>query len=224
MKGRNLILTAAILLAAGIVLLFTYRSIRSTGVVITGGVLFILAGIFNIVAFDGARRKKDSGHGAMSALFNWLTSVGAVILGICMLIFQSTFVTIVPVMFGILVAFTAFYQLYVLAVGVRPVVLSAWFYLAPLALAGCAVYLFMQKPVETDDRIMLGTAIALTFFGAVGIIEGILVGNARRASIRSAKESSAPAADTKAAASPKPLDEAAATPASGPDSSVEKSE
>lgn len=180
MKGRTLIITSSLVLAVGIALLLTYQSVHAQDVVTVGAILFILAGIFNVVSFDGAKRKSREGRGAVTTTFNWLTSAGAVILGLCMLIFRSTFVNLVPVMFGILIAFMAFYQLYVLAIGIRPVILPAWLYIAPLGLAALAVYLFMQHPIESDSSIMIITGIALTFFGAIGIVEGASLGNANR--------------------------------------------
>ncbi|MDE6333427.1 MAG: DUF308 domain-containing protein, partial [Muribaculaceae bacterium] len=178
MKGKNLIFIGLPVLAAGIILIFTYQNIRSTGVVITGGILFILAGILNVLAAGHERRRAERtgtrGHGVISATVNWLTCAGAVILGVCMLIFKDTFVALIPFIFGVLIAFSAFYQLYVLAYGSRPAMLPGWLYIVPLLLAGAAVYLFLQKPEVDDSVIMLTTGIALTFFGLATSAEGIM--------------------------------------------------
>lgn len=195
MKGRNLILVSALILAIGIVLLLANQAISPLGIVIVGGILFILAGIFNVISYDGARRKADSsssGHGSVATAFNWFTSAGAVILGLCMLIFQNTFIGLVGVMFGVLIAFMAFYQIYILAIGTRPVVLPSWLYITPVLLAGLAIFLFMQKPIDTDTRTTLVTAIALILFGAMGIVEGSLLGNANRKRIQQSKKPIAP--------------------------------
>lgn len=178
MKGRTLIITSTLVLLVGVALLFAYQAVHAQDVVTVGAVLFILAGIFNVVSFDSAKRKAHESKGAITTTFNWITSAAAVILGLCMLLFRSTFVSLVPVMFGILIAFMAFYQLYILAIGIRPVVLPAWLYITPMVLAALAVYLFMQRPVDSDSSIMLITGISLAFFGVMGIIEGSLLGNA----------------------------------------------
>lgn len=184
MKGRNLILLSILIMAAGIVLLLINSSINSTRIVITGGILFICAGIFNILASGGSRDKNKSGgrrgRGPVSAIMSWFSSAAALILGICMVVFQGTFAELVPVMFGILIAFAAFYQLYVLTIGVRPYTLPAWLYVAPAALAGAAVYLFFMETKVDDKSIVLTTAIALILFGVFGIIEGSMLGNLRR--------------------------------------------
>lgn len=180
MKGRNLIFTSLLVLAAGIILIITNKAIRSTGVVTTGGILFILAGLLNVMVFEDERKKGRSGRGVFASTFSWLTSAAAVILGVCMLIFKSTFIPLVPVMFGILVAFSALYQFYILAIASRPVMLPGWLYIAPIALVGGAAYIFMQDADLNDPKIMLATGISLTVFAAAGLIEGIMLGHYHR--------------------------------------------
>lgn len=183
MKGRNLIFLSILVTLGGVALLLFRDSIASGAVVTVGGVLFILAGLFNVVAFDYSRKRvSESGErkgtrGPVSTAMSWVSSVAAVILGICMLVFKPTFMALVPVMFGILVAFAAFYQLYILAVGVRPVVLPAWLYIAPLLLAGAAAYLFFLKDATPDSTIVLITAISIIVFGVAGLFEGIMLGS-----------------------------------------------
>lgn len=224
MKGKNLIITALLVLAAGIILIITRASIRSEGVVTTGGILFIVAGLLDLLIFESDRRK--DGKRPLAAAFNWITSAGAVILGLCMLIFRPTFVELIPFMFGILVAFTALYQVYLLAYGARPVMLPGWLYIVPLLLAGGAVYLFTLKPMTDDHIIMLTSGIALTLFGAASLIEGAMLGHyhrhpqtvpAKTAAEPCADGTSGPADDAAAPAAapiPKPLD---STPGSTPD-------
>ncbi len=181
MKGHKLIFTALLALAAGVALILTYRTVSSEGVVITGGVMFVLAGFINVIAFLSSRDDRGKSHlGAFGLAFGWLTSGAAVVLGLSMLIFQSTFVGLVPFIFGVLVVFGALFQFFVLSVGIRPVTLPAWLYAFPLALAGMSVYFFMQQSQIDDSTIMLATGIAFTIFGAAMFIEGAMVGAANR--------------------------------------------
>ena len=202
MKARGLILSAIVAIAAGVALIIANNSIKSTGVVVAGGILFILAGLLNVFVFYSERKSKD--YGAFASTFNILANIGALVLGICMLIFQDTFVKLVPYMFGIIVAFLSAYQFFVLAIGARPAVLPAWFYVVPVILAGAAIYLFVDKNVASDDHIiMLVTGIALAFFGLFGIIEGSMMPHLRK------KEEEGKAALEQAKATapePKPLD------------------
>lgn len=175
------------MLAAGIALTLAYESIRSTGVVTTGGILFIMAGVLNVLVFEGERRRDNQRHGLLSSTFNRITSAAAVILGACMLIFNGTFVPLVPVMFGILVGITALYQFYLLAIGTRPVMMPGWLYAVPIALSCGAVYIFMQSPDIDDSRIILATGISMAVFGLGELGEGIILGNEQRKALKEAK-------------------------------------
>lgn len=180
MKGKNLSITAILAIVAGVILIIANRSIYSTGVVITGGILFIAAGILNVFVFDNERRSDRRGRGAFASTLSLLSSIGAVVLGVCMIIFQDTFTVLVPYIFGIIVAFLACYQFYVLAIGARPTVLPVWFYFFPVLLLGAAIYIFFRRPDTDDHLITLASGIALSFFGLVTIIEAIMISDGRK--------------------------------------------
>ena len=180
MKGRSLTLTALIAILAGVVLIIANRSIYSTGVVITGGILFIVAGVLNTFVFNGERKHDPKGRGPVASTFSLIASIGAVVLGVCMIIFQTAFTVLVPYIFGIIVAFLACYQFYVLAIGVRPTTLPGWFYLAPVILIGGAIYIFFRQPDTDDYLIMLSSGISLAFFGLITRIEAIMLTNSRK--------------------------------------------
>jgi hypothetical protein len=169
---------------AGIILLLTFESIKSTGVVICGGALFILAGLINMILYSGNGTKAVTEEGetepetrrsAVATTFSWITSAAAVVLGLSMLIFQDTFITLVPFIFGILIAIGALHQVFVLAYGCRPARLSPWFYLMPAALVAVAVYIFNLQPEQNDREIMLSGGIALVAFALVTLVESIII-------------------------------------------------
>ena len=217
MKGHKLIFTALLAMAAGVALIVTHRTVSSGGVVIAGGVMFVLAGFINVIAFLSSRDENGKSHlGSFGLAFGWLTSGAAVVLGLSMLIFQSTFVGLVPFIFGVLVVFGALFQFFVLSVGIRPVTLPAWLYVFPLVLVGLSVYVFMQQS-QTDDRmIMLATGIAFTVFGAAMFIEGAMVGAANRRLRREAV-----AAETSVPADAKAVTDAAAVSGATDDSAAD---
>lgn len=207
MKGRNLFIIGLLVLAAGIALIVAHQSIHSVGVIVTGGVLFIFAGILNMAVFLGERRNPERRPGAVTTLFSWISSVAAVILGLCMLIFQSTFSSLVPFMFGVFVGFSALYQFFLLGYGSRPARLPGWLYIVPTALAACAVYLFMQHAGEgTDPVVMLATGIALAVFGVTAVAEGLMIGRQNHVARVAARKGAATdeSGDAKAVAPVKP--------------------
>lgn len=181
MKGRNLVIAGLPILAVGIGLAVARQSIQAGGVVMTGAILFVFAGILNLMSFAGAKRDERRSRGAVVSLFGQITSVAAIILGLSMLIFRDTFSTLVPFMFGIIVGFMSLYQYFLLAYGCRPDRLPGWLYIVPTALAACAVYLFMQRAGETADSvIMLTTGISLGVFGLTAVVEGLMIGRQNR--------------------------------------------
>ena len=61
----------------------------------------------------------------------------------------------------------------------RPAVLPAWFYLAPIALIGAAIAVFMLKADTDEHVIILVSGISLVFFGLFSVIEGSMVPHLR---------------------------------------------
>lgn len=181
MRGKNLLLTALIALAVGILMIIFRNALASYTVVIGCGILFILAGVVNMSIFLGSRDK--DGHarvGAVGTAIGWIASAAAVVLGVVMVLFRTVFEAMVGYMFGILLIFAALFQFCLLLFGSRPVRLSSWWFLAPMALCGAAVFIFMQQPGRSDYAIMLTTGISLTFFGVVTLLQSGAISNGHR--------------------------------------------
>lgn len=181
MKGRNLILMAVGTLAVGILMILFRNTLASNNVVIGCGILFILAGIANVTVFLASRDK--DGHarmGAVGTAIGWVASAAAVVLGVVMVLFRTVFETMVGYMFAVLLLFGAIFQFCLLLFGSRPVRLSSWFFLVPMALCGAAVYIFMQQPGQSDYTIMLVTGCALAFFGLMTLVEAASISSGNR--------------------------------------------
>lgn len=207
MKGRSLLLSAILFLVAGLILILTYRTTKTDGVVIVGGIMFIVSGLLNIFAYMADRPgkkeieaainagRKPRSRSSLSSAVTWISSGAAVILGVSLLIFTSTFTPLVPFVFALLITMAALYQFYLLAIGCRPLRLPAWLFAAPVLMLGGAIYVFIQKPGldHTEQIIMLVTGISFVLFGIAMLAESILIGTANRKALRQA---SAPAAES----------------------------
>lgn len=177
MKVRNLYITGFLSLVIGIIIILSYRYISSAGIIIVGGSLFILVGLLNLVVFHG-RHKNDTTPSALATIVSRITSAGAIILGLSLLIFNGTFASLIPIIFAIFIALLALDQFYILTVSSNRIYLSPWFLLAPLALTGCALYLFLsESQPQNEETLMLCTGISATFFGVVSVIEALVVGH-----------------------------------------------
>lgn len=190
MKGKNLYATSVVMLAVGLILAFLSPHVDSTKVVLVCGGLFILSGVANMFYFLGSRDREGRARmNATGTVVGWLASAAAIVLGLAMLIFQTTFVGMVSFMFAILVGASAVFQFFLLLFGTRPARLNGFFYIVPMLLAGAAVYIYMQKPltIEDDHRIILIAGIAFAVFGLASLIEAIAISTANR-TLRKSKE------------------------------------
>lgn len=172
---------ALVTLAIGILMIIFRNALASNSVVIGCGILFILAGVANVTVFLGSRDK--DGHarmGAVGTAIGWLASAAAVVLGVVMVLFRTVFETMVGYMFAVLLLFGALFQFCLLLFGSKPVRLSSWFFLVPMALCGAAVYIFMQQPGRSDYAIMLTTGISLAFFGFMTLVESAAISSGNR--------------------------------------------
>lgn len=193
MKGKNLYLTALVMLTAGVIFIITANTLASFKIVIGAGILFIIAGLANTIFFLGARdREGHARTGAFGTAVGWVASAAAIVLGLCMLLFQQTFIPLVSFMLAVLLLFTAVFQICLLLFGSKPIRISPWFFIIPVLLFGAAVFIYLQKPGETEsDRIIMyvtGTAFAL--FGLASVAEGTIIAHGNRKARKAAQTAS----------------------------------
>lgn len=195
MKGKNLFIMALIMVLAGIILIISCSTLASVKIVIAAGIIFILAGVGNMIFFLRPRDAEGKPRaGALGSAIGWVASVAAIVLGICMLLFQATFIPMVSLLFAVLLLFAAVFQVCLLIFGARPAKLSPWFFLLPMLLFGAAVFIYLQRPGESaaDHTIMLVTGIALAVFGVFSVLEGTLIAydNHKRKKLESSQNDS----------------------------------
>lgn len=178
MKGRNLLFVGLIATLVGLVLVLFRYSLVNGDVVKASGVLFVLAGILNMTVFLASRDKEGKARmGAFGIAFGWVASAAAVVLGLSMLLFVESFVVITGFMFGVLLVFAALFQVFLLFFGTRPVRLSDWFFLVPAILICASIFLFVWKPAEVGEHVIMTVAgSSFMFFGLLTMLEGTVVG------------------------------------------------
>lgn len=176
MNSKTLSIMGLLSLAAGIMAIICYSSIKSEGVTIVAGIFFVAVGIINFIAL-GARKDDKPAHRVMAQVGN----AGAIIFGICLLVFKAQLSPLVQWVFGISTALCAVWLLLIILFGLRPMRVPMWTTLFPLALAGCAVYTLLQRAPVRDDRIVLATGIALCVFGLGSLALAIIRSAAHKA-------------------------------------------
>lgn len=182
MKGKNLTFIGTIVLLTGILMILFRTFLAAGGIVLAVGLLFVAAGLLNMSVYLGAKDRRGHQRVSLAAqAFGWIVSVGALLLGLSMLLFSKAFVALVGFMFGVLILLSAIFQIITLLWLTRPTRLSNFFFLVPVVLIGIAIFIFMREPDtngETTDMLLSGTAFVL--FGAATIAEGLIVGNNNR--------------------------------------------
>lgn len=176
MRGRSLTITGIFAAAIAVALILCYQSISITGIAITCGILFVAIGLINMIFF-GYKTKDDS-----SKVLTFVTDAAAIVLGLSMLVFRAEFSPMIAFMLGLLVAVCSLWQFFVLAIGARPYQLPVWLYVFPVLLAAGALYIYLKPDYaeKNDSILLLSTGICMAVLGAGCIIEGSILGMARR--------------------------------------------
>lgn len=175
MKGKTLSAIGLIAALAGVAIILFHSQVSKSGIILTGGVLFVAAGVLNLIVYG--QSKEGQGFGR---LLSQLANAAAIVLGICLLVFKSTFEPMVAFIFGLLIAVCALWQFFLLAIGARPHQLPGWLYAFPLALTAAAIYIFLQKDMA-EPLLLIITGASLAVVGVGCVIEGACLGVARRA-------------------------------------------
>lgn len=182
MKGKNLFLMGLLGIALGLILVIFRNSLADGGVVLTTGIIFVIAGLLNMSIFLGSRDKQGRARmGAFGTAFGWVASAAAVILGLAMLIFSKAFTALIGFMFAVLILFAALFQMGLLLFGSKPHKLNNWFFVVPTILVGSAVYIFLRKPDAGGEHVVMWvTGCAFILFGAATLFEGLIIGRLNR--------------------------------------------
>lgn len=178
MKGKSSVLSAVLILTLGVVLLIINKSLSAAGIVTCGGVLFLLASVLNIFFFLNEDTRHTSGRrtgGALSRIYGWITSVAGIILGLCMLIFESVFVPLIPYIFGGLLLLGGIFHFYVLAISYRPIVFPSWLYAIPALLVAVGVWVCFLDATGGNRMMMILTGSGLCLFALGVFIEGVFI-------------------------------------------------
>lgn len=162
MNKRFVIFFALPALVVGIMLIIARANISLRGVVVTGGILFVAAGILNLIFSERNRAKRRR---VVTTALNRVSSAAAFILGLSMLVFVDTFTSIVPFTIGTAIGLLTAIHLAYLDRCSRLGGISRWWDLSAFGTATASAYLYTRQSDGSDDTsIMLVTGIVLIYF------------------------------------------------------------
>lgn len=180
-NSKSSVTTGLVTILAGVVLLISSNEMTSKGIIILAGILFIAAGILNIILTlssrndDGTRRV-----GTIRLILTITVSAAAAVFGLSMLWWTTTFTSLIPLVFAVMLLIAAVIQFYVLAIGTRPLKLPGWFYALPAAQVVCAIVVYCQAAGAGDKVIMVTSGVSLIIFGVTSFLIGYGVAAAKR--------------------------------------------
>lgn len=178
MNVKNLILTGLVALVAGLLLVLMRASLADGRVVVAAGILFAVAGVLDLALIVRPSEKRKNA-GAVGTVLGWIAAAAAIIFGLAMIIFKSTFAGLVGFILGVLLVFLACFQFYLILFGSRPSRLPGWLYIVPTSLVACAVYIFTSDyvPGRVTEIVIAGAGFMA--FGAAAIAEYFILKSRR---------------------------------------------
>lgn len=165
------VLTGLAFDVVGILMIVLRDFITGPGIMITAGILFIVAGMVNfaIALFVRDENGQRKSRGWLFAL-TCAVSVASVALGICVFAFQNTFVGLIPILFGTLLALQAVILFYTLGFAMRPYRLPGWMYILPTLVAVSSAFVFTLESPADDRRIMIFAGVGFILFGVCAVV------------------------------------------------------
>ena len=172
MKAKTFFLIAAITALIALVLFLWHNAISSRGIIISAGIVFILAG-----ALTALMSRRSLWQSKVAKTLTMISSVAAVIGGIALLYFNEEAGKAMPTVFAIATLFGAIWQFIVPLNRIMAGETQwAWLFTVPAALVGTAVYLFLlPNDAISDPQAMFGLGISLTIVAIASVIEGFLL-------------------------------------------------
>lgn len=180
------LLTGILIFVIGAVLIICNKMVTGHGVIVLAGILFLITGVINLVLYV-TRRTADGQrlNTGLSHVLGWLVSVAAIILGLSMLFFETTFNSLIPFIFGVLVFFGALMLIINMLFGVRKLIkVPVWMWLFPFVIVVLGVIVITRRATVDDSLIMILTGASMLLFGLGAVVLGAMVSGAKRSVVK----------------------------------------
>lgn len=171
MDNKENIWSAIVTVLLGVVLVCLHSVTTKLLVMVMGGIL-IATGIVNFLAAstgknaDGSKRSP----GALAII----TSIAAVVLGLWWVIDPATNVMIIVRLIGALAILSGIYRIYDMKVTFKHVKFPVVFYILPVLVLGCGVFMEIWPQWFADILVML-VGIVLIVYGVAMLCQGVRI-------------------------------------------------
>lgn len=172
MKSNNW-LTALIVMLVGILLIVWHQRVDVLNwIVIAVGIMLIVPGLYSCISALVRKSERNRGNTDYSAASSTIVaSLGAIALGVWMVVFPAFFVGLLAYIFGAILILYGIFHIIVVAVWSRPFILPWWFYLIPVLMIIAGVVILCTDVRTINSAVVLITGIALVASSVNSVLE-----------------------------------------------------
>lgn len=190
MNGKGSFFVSLLILAIGVALIVLFGRYDIPRMILTVcGIAFVVPAVISLLSLFS--RSREGSVPAPARFFQLISSVGGLVLGICIMVMPETFRGLLVYLFGALLVVIGVYQVYLLSRKTRPGDYPSWTYIMPLLSLVAGVVMIATPSlhrVENEHWLLLVTGIGFIFFGLTSFIVSVYNFKKRREVKRAAKE------------------------------------
>lgn len=179
MKTGNNWLTILIVFVVGVLLIVWHQRVDILSwIVMTVGLMLIIPALYSLIS--AMVRKKDEAsisHSASSSTI--VASVGALALGIWMVVTPTFFVGLLAYIFGAILILYGIFHIVTIGFWARPFVLPGWMYIIPVLMIGAGVVILCTSVRTIQSTVVLITGIAFVASAVNSLCETVATNPAR---------------------------------------------
>lgn len=179
MKSGNNWLTILIVFVVGVLLIVWHQRVDVLSwIVIAVGLMLVIPGLYSLIS--AMVRKKEDGKISYSASSSTIVAcVGALALGIWMIVNPAFFVGLLAYIFAAILILYGIYHIVLIGFWSRPLVMPVWFYVIPVLMIAAGVVILCTDVRTIQSVVVLMTGIALVASAVNSLLETVSMSPAR---------------------------------------------
>lgn len=173
MKSGSNWLTIIIVFVVGILLIVWHQRIDILSwIVIAVGLMLVIPGLYSLISAM-VRKKEDEKINYSASSASIVASVGALALGVWMIVKPAFFVGLLAYIFAAILILYGIYHIIVIGFWAKPIIMPGWFYIIPVLMIIAGVVLLCTSVRTLNSVVVLITGIALVASAVNSMLETV---------------------------------------------------
>lgn len=173
MKSGSNWLTIIIVFVVGILLIVWHGRIDILSwIVIAVGLMLVIPGLYSLISAM-VRKKEDGKINYSASSASIVASVGALALGVWMIVNPGFFVGLLAYIFAAILILYGIYHIIVIGFWAKPIIMPGWFYIIPVLMIIAGVVLLCTSVRTLNSVVVLITGIALVASAVNSMLETV---------------------------------------------------